>query len=230
MRTKTAKKTTIREVSFVPVPADRNARTRQQENGRATVNRSIRELAARVGLSRDVADGLIDHEASIEEARTEMLRHLETRSLLEIRTGRHETLDDPQVRVRAMGEALYARVNPRFTPSTPAREFVGLSIADMARETLRRSGVSITGLAAPALIERALHTTSDFALILGDTVGRSLRDGYQAVAGGIRTVARETTAADFRAKTRLMLDSAGIGLERVNEHGEFQVGHDGGSR
>jgi hypothetical protein len=123
-----------------------------------------------------------------------------------------------------MGEALYARVNPRFTPSTMAREFIGLSIADLARETLRRSGVSITGLAAPALIERALHTTSDFALILGDTVGRSLRDGYQAVAGGIRTVARETTAADFRAKTRLMLDSAGIGLERVNEHGEFKSG------
>ena len=37
-------------------------------------------------------------------------------------------------------------------------------------------------------------------------------------------MARETTAADFRAKTRLMLDSAGIGLERVNEHGEFKSG------
>ncbi|HEX2448467.1 MAG TPA: Mu-like prophage major head subunit gpT family protein [Methyloceanibacter sp.] len=94
----------------------------------------------------------------------------------------------------------------------------------MARECLRRNGSSITGFAAPALIERALHTTSDFALTLGDTVGRSLRDGYQAVAGGIRTVARETTAADFRAKTRLMLDSAGIVLEKVNEHGEFKSG------
>ena len=112
-----------------------------------------------------------------------MLRHLETRSRIEIRTGRHESFDDPQVRVRAMGEALYARVNPRFTPSTMAREFVGLSIADMARETLRRSGVSITGLAAPALIERALHTTSDFALILGDTVGRSLA---RRLSGGRR--------------------------------------------
>jgi hypothetical protein len=224
-RTRTATRWKPRELSFVAVSADPNARTRAQGDGElATRNRAIRELGTRCGMSRDTIDGLIDSGCSIEHARQQMLDHMMTRSRVEIRTGRHETLDDPQVRVRAMGEALYARVNPRFTPSTMAREFIGLSIADLARETLRRSGVSITGLAAPSLIERALHTTSDFALILGDTVGRSLRDGYQAVAGGIRTVARETTAADFRAKTRLMLDSAGIGLERVNEHGEFKSG------
>src|SRR5215216_1818422 len=89
--------------------------------------------------------------------------------------------DDPLAFVRAAGEALYTRINPRHAPSGPAREFIGLSIADLARETLRRRGESTSGLAAHALVTRALgglHTTSDFALLLGDTVGRTLREAY----------------------------------------------------
>ncbi|BAQ17479.1 ATP-dependent Clp protease proteolytic subunit [Methyloceanibacter caenitepidi] len=222
-RTRTATKWKPRELSFVTVPADPNARTRSHESGRANINRSIRELGTRCGVSRETVDALIDREATIEEARTEMLNHMTARSRVEIRTGQH-TLDDPQVRTRAMGEALYVRSNPRATPSGPAREYVGMSVADMARETLRRSGIAVMGLGAPALIERALHSTSDFSLILGDTVGRSLRDGYEAAEGGIRTVARETTASDFRAKSRLVLDGAGIGLDKVNEAGEFKSG------
>ena len=74
------------------------------------------------------------------------------------------------------------------------------------------------------MIERALHTTSDFALILGDSVNRTLRESYGAAPSGIRQLARQTTAADFRAKSRLMLDSSGMTLEKVNEHGEFKSG------
>ncbi len=223
-RTRTATKWKPRELSFVTVPADPHARTRSHDGGRAAINHSIRKLGVRCGISNEAIDDLVDREASIEEARAEMLNHMTNRSSVNIRTGQHQTLDDPQFRVHAMGEALHARSNPRATPSGPAREFMGLSVPDIARETLRREGVAVTGLGAPTLIQRALHTTSDFSLILGDTVGRSLRDGYETTDGGIRMVARETTATDFRAKTRLMLDSAGIGLEKVNEAGEFKSG------
>jgi hypothetical protein len=42
--------------------------------------------------------------------------------------------------------------------------------------------------APPAcLVTRALHTISDFPIILGDTVGRVLRDAYQAAPSGRRT-------------------------------------------
>ena len=40
----------------------------------------------------------------------------------------------------------------------------------------------------------------------------------------MRRLARETTAPDFRTKHRLMLDSSGLTLEKVNEHGEFRSG------
>lgn len=123
-----------------------------------------------------------------------------------------------------MGEALYCRIEPRHTPSGLARPFIGMSIPDLARECLSRAGGNVMGTSAPALIERALHTSSDFSLLLADTVNRTLRANYNMATSAIRRLARETTAADFRTKHRLMLDSSGLTLEKVNEHGEFKSG------
>ncbi len=227
-RTRTAVRWTPREVSLVPVPADPNCRVREHEpdTGREQVNRSIRELATRAGVAATVTDGLIDRGASVEEARSAILDDLLARGGTRISSTRHNdsTLDNPEARVRAMGEALFIRVDPSFNPSEAARSFVGLSIPEMARDVLRRSGVTTIGLGADGVITRALHTTSDFPLILGDTVGRTLRQSYNLPRSDIKTVARQTAAADFRRKTRIMLDSSGLTLEKVNEHGEFKSG------
>lgn len=136
---------------------------------------------------------------------------------------------DPEVRVRSMGEALYTRVNPRHQPSDHARPFVGLSIPEIARDLLRTRSISTTGLSTAAVIERALHSTSDFPIILGDTVGRTLREAYSAAPSGVRQLGRSTTAKDFRAKHRIMLSAAPT-LEKVNEHGEFKSGSMGESQ
>jgi len=47
-----------------------------------------------------------------------------------------ESHDDPQVRVRHMGEALYARINPQYQLSEPARRYAYATCAEMARELL----------------------------------------------------------------------------------------------
>lgn len=224
-RTRTATKWSPREVSFVPVSADPAARTRGNTGNRASINRTIRDLAQRAGASTAVTDDLIDREASVEEARTMLFDDLITRGRTPIRTGHNDTtVDNPEVFVRSVGEALYVRVAPNHTPTGLARQYVGLTIPDIARECLHRAGVNVMGLATPTLIERALHTTSDFAMILADTVGRTLRDSYTAAPSGIRQLGRQTTAVDFRKKSRLMLDSSGMTLEKVNEHGAFKSG------
>lgn len=227
-RTRTVVKWRPREVSFVPVGADANARTRMHDSGRAVIDREIRALTTLAGVGTDVASDLIAREATIEQARAELFTAMVSRAqATPIRVVHTRSLDDPQQFIRAAGEALFTRVNPRHAPSGPAREFVGYSIPDIARECLRRAGESTAGFAAHAMVTRALgglHTTSDFALILGDTVGRTMRDAYTAAPSGIRQLARETTAADFRAKSRLMLDTGGLTLEKVNEHGEFKSG------
>jgi phage head maturation protease len=229
-RTRTAAKWSIREASFVAVPADRTARTRNlrdlgPSSGRAATNRAIRELCTRAGVDRIVTDDLIDRGASVEDARGVVLDQLVTRGRTPIMTAHNtQTVDNPEAYIRAAGEALMVRVDPAFRPSGVAHQFVGLSIPEIARTSLNRSGVTTAGMSVDTLITRALNTTSDFSLILADVVGRTLRASYTAAPSGLRQLARQTTAADFRKKHRLMLDSTGFVLEKVNEHGEFKHG------
>jgi hypothetical protein len=82
---------------------------------------------------------------------------------------------------------------------------------------------SVRSPPALQLITRAMETTSDFPLILADVVGRTMREAYELPPSGIRCLCREVSLLDFRTRHRLMLDSSGIGIEKVNEHGEFRA-------
>ncbi|TJU91092.1 MAG: peptidase U35 [Mesorhizobium sp.] len=129
----------------------------------------------------------------------------------------------PQTRAAAMAEALVHRLNPGRAPSDGAREFVGLSIPDMARRSLEFSGQRTVAMSGGQIVTRALHSTSDFPYMLGDAVGRVLRLAYSAAPSGLKMAARQTTAADFRAKHSIQFSEAPR-LEKVNEAGEFKRG------
>ncbi len=134
----------------------------------------------------------------------------------------HGPLAEPQTRAQAMGEALYARAHPRHELSAVARSFSNMGTLDLAREALTHAGQRASNLAPDQLIRAAL-TTSDFPLALGNFVHRELRDGYALIEGGLRSIARETTARDFRAKSRINVETTGK-LERVLEDGEVKHG------
>lgn len=195
---------------------------------RAQLNAEIRSIARVSGLDQTFVDDLIDREADTDEARRAAFEALAKRSNANIRTEQirveiGETQDDPALRCRQMGEALYARINPRHDLSEPARRYAYATPVDMAKELLTLRGDATTGLSPATLITRALHTTSDFPIILGDTVGRVLRDSYQAAPSGIRQLGRQTAARDFRSVNKIMLGEAPL-LEKLNEHGEIKAG------
>ena len=109
-------------------------------------------------------------------------------------------------------------------PSEQARPFVGLTLVELARDCLRARGLSTMGSPA-TILERAvggggMMSTSDFPAILGDAVSRTMRQAYAEAPSGLRRVARQTTARDFRMKHRIQLSAAPT-LEKVNEAGEF---------
>jgi phage head maturation protease len=224
MRTLTATRWRPAEVSFVPVPADPRARTRARPllPGRA---RSIRSLATQAGIAPEVIDDYIDRGLTLDQVRGAVFDDMLTRSAVPIRTAARESLDNPEFRVRAMSEALYARVNPKFTPSGPARQFLGMSISDVAKECLRRSGVPTTDMSAAAIITRAgqgLHSTADFPAVMLDVINKTLRPAYQAAPSGLKQLAKEKTAPDFRTQYRVQLDSLSFQLLHVPETGEFK--------
>lgn len=193
---------------------------------RATVNAQIRSMADDMQLGTDFANGLIDRSATIDDARAAALDALRSRSQAPIQTQRIQigiSHDDPELRCRQMGEAIYARIDPSHQLSEPARAYAYNALSDLAREALRMRGTPVIGLSKAELVTRSLHTTSDFSIILGDAVGRALRKAYLAAPAGIKKVARQTTAPDFRSRQKIMLGEAPT-LKKVNENGEFTSG------
>jgi phage head maturation protease len=238
-RVLTAVRWTPHEISLVPTPADPGARIRMETDmpdtitphetqTRAAINTEIRSIARIAGLDQSWIDGQIDATADADTARRAAFEALASRSAPTIRTEQvrvemGESQDDPALRARQMGEALYARINPRHELSEPARRYAYATPVDMARELLTLRGESTMALSPATLVTRALHTTSDFPIILGNTVGRVLRDAYQAAPSGIRRLGRQTSARDFRSVNKIMLGEAPL-LEKLNEHGEIKAG------
>lgn len=239
-RVRTATKWEPLEVSIVPIPADagahfRNGEHDMPENGtqaldRASINAEIRSIAATAGLEQGWIDTQIDEEATADAARAAAFAAMQERSAqTATRTARaHVTFDhnDPQVIAQRAGEAIFARSHPDHQLSEPARQFAHMSLVDHARDSLRRSGVSVSGMSADTIITRSLgglHTTSDFPLILGDAAHREMRRAYEAAPSGARQLGRQTTNRDFRVKHKLTLGEAPK-LEKVNEAGEFKRG------
>ena len=194
---------------------------------RASINAEIRSMAATAGLDQVWIDAQIDAEATADAAREAAFTAMQARSAQgqPRTTGAHIIMDhtDPQVIATRAGEALYARSHPEHEISAPARPFAHMTPMDHAREALRRSGVNATGLSGDSILTRALHTSGDFPLILGDAVNRELRAAYNAAPSGARQLARQSTARDFRHKRKLTLGEAPA-LEKVNEAGEFKHG------
>jgi len=241
-RVLTAVRWTPHEISLVPTPADPGAHIRMETNmtdttiipappetqTRAAINTEIRSIARIAGLDQAWIDGQIDAATDADTARRAAFEALATRSAPTIRTEQvrvemGDSQDDPALRARQMGEALYARINPRHELSEPARRYAYATPVDMAKELLTLRGESTMALSPASLVTRALHTTSDFPIILGNTVGRVLRDAYQAAPSGIRRLGRQTSARDFRSVNKIMLGEAPL-LEKLNEHGEIKAG------
>lgn len=239
---------TLKEASFVPIPADAGATVRSDtvttsttqtaqapasvqttvapaQMTRAQANTEIRALRQTFGLPDTWSNDLIDREATVEQARAAAVEAVRQRPSAQITThtpAQAASGATPEAFTRAAGEALYCRANPSVKPSEAAREIMGLSVIDLGRTILGRSGILTTGLSPSAIVERML-TTSDFPAIMSDTVDRALRAGYQSAPSALKAVARKSTARDFRRKTKLQISEAPT-LEKVDEAGEFKHG------
>ena len=104
-----------------------------------------------------------------------------------------------------------------------SRQYVGMSLLDMAKDCLEYIGVPWRTMNKSAIVSLAFQSTSDFPLILADSANKALRAGYGIADSPWRLLAARRTATDFKTRYELTLDSSSR-LEKVPESGEFTRG------
>lgn len=223
---------------------------RQLENARAEGARlegerqsGIREAVQLGGLDEAFATQLIgQRDLSVSDAGMAVLREKAKRdAAVPTRTGANiiTVSDETDARRAAMGDAIVLRANPNaYRGNTErveaARQFRGMTLMDMARFSIEQAGGNTRGMSRreiavaalrlnPDLQSRAgMQSTSDFPEILGNTVGRTIREAYLVQPRTFTGWARESTAPDFRqiARTQLSESSA---FKKINEGGEYKA-------
>jgi hypothetical protein len=128
--------------------------------------------------------------------------------------------DDPQVRNRAIADAVYHNATGGDFPDGPARSYQHVrGFHDLARESLAMAGVRTTSYSAADLIARSM-STSDFPILLGSVVGRFVRAGYDLPRPGVLTLAAERQVPDFKEVQFIAVHGPGR-LQRKLEGGEI---------
>lgn len=225
-RVRTAAAWSILEVSAVPVPADSGATFRghspmplDQNQDPAQHRAEIRTIARAAGLPAEWADAQIDADASVTEARAAAFDEIQKRGRIVPTIRVTGTNDDPaQVQTRA-ADALAFRMAGGELPEA-AREFVGMSLRDLAAESLTRSGVSVRGMSADEVFARSLGT-SDFPLVVSNAMGKVAAQAYKAAESPLKAIARQRTLPNFKESTSIRIGEMGR-LEEMTEHGEFR--------
>ena len=218
---------------ITPAPDAEAAATRAREAERDRVS-TIYDLAGRLNLERSFAEDLVKRGTDIDEARRLILDQMaakseETRTFSQVSIplgGRDEAI----TRREAVANALLHRYSPTlFELEDAARQYRGMTLMELARESLGNAGVNTRGLSRDEVATRALHSTSDFPEILSAVTNKTLRQAYEAYPRTFMLFCRQVLATDFKAMHRVQLGEAPQLLE-VGESGEFKRGTLGESK
>lgn len=201
----------VNEAALAAATAKGIAQERERVSG---INAAVR--AAR--LSEAFATDLINNNVNLNDARAKIIEELAKRAdatpTETQHTGRVELGTDARDKMReSLQNAIEYRAGVTGTKlHDGGREFAGMTLMEMGRETLRRTGVTRfpsdrMELAAVALGMRVesftgpgYNGTTDFPYVLANVMNKSLRAAYEAYPQTWRPIARGTTNTDFKTK------------------------------
>lgn len=199
---------------------------------------TILDLCHRHGFDNAFSADLIRRGVTVDAARVAILDQLATRDNAGGRTteptfaqARGEDANEVAYR-DGVANALMHRHSPGAHQLTEqGRQFRGMSLLEMGRESLERRGISTRGMSKMELATEALrtragqgyHSTSDFPSLLANVANKTLRSAYESTPRTFMAWARQATATDFKPVQRTQIAGA-PDLIRVPESGEFSYG------
>jgi hypothetical protein len=222
-------------------PAERHVAQTERQAGvvdeRGRVEGIMRAVTS-VNLPVEMASRLIRDAVSLQDAQAAVIAEVSRRGNQEQGprfpgVGGVEVTRDANSHVRAgIENALLHRIKPDWFKLDDLgklyanRRMIGLAECWLQSCGLRTTGMGnldIAGVALGLNMRAGLHTTSDFANILADAMGKTLRRAYEEAPQTFGPITSRADLVDFKPVKRTQLSEAPT-LDLVNEHGEFTSG------
>ena len=227
----------IHEVSLVGIPADASANIRMEspfimtttttEGGTTaenenTITRSaqIRTIARSANLAPEWADAQIDSGADMQAVQAAAFEAMTSRTAPVIRHHVGASDSDPAVIRTRSADALAYRMGGLAELPEASRAFMGQSFLDLARDSVARTGVTVRGMSTDEVLQRSMHGTSDFPLVVADAANKTLLSSYKAAETPLKTLGKQRTVPNFKDASSLRLGGMGR-LAELSEHGEI---------
>lgn len=219
---------TTTETRSIPAPA--SAPAVDVEAVRAGERRRVSDIldaCRKAGLDGEFAEKLIADGTSISDARAAIIDAFSAKT----HAGQPQTIgsridvteDHSEKRAAAMLDALEARSGLKSWDDGGAREYRGTTLLDMARECVEASGVNTRGMSKEDLAGRAMHSTTDFPLLLTSIQRVTLKAAYGAERQTWAPLAEQQNLPDFRDMS--VIEVGGQMLpEELKEGGEYKSG------
>ena len=199
----------------------------------AEIKTAFAKFMERDGVAALYAECLADPTLSTEQARTKLLAKLGdgAEPIAPAASGRVVAGEDEADKFRnAAVASLIARAGvhrlsgngaPALAVDLNGNPYRNASLLDLAKASLRRAGKNPDGMDKREIVAQAFQTTSDFPVLLENTMHKTLLQAYRTTADTWSRFCKVGSVSDFRAHNRYR--SGGTGnLLPLNEHGEFK--------
>lgn len=194
---------------------------RAEERKRAA---GILDAARKLAVDESLAHKLIADGVSLDEARMQII---DAKAAEQSRTPCHArvevTEDHSQKRFAAMEAALNARAGFGSWEDGGAREYRGQRLMGLADDCLIRAGVDVRGLSESERAIRAMHSTTDFPLLMASLQRTTLKAAYAAEQQTWRPLAEQRNLPDFRPAYEIEVGGQML-PEEIKEGGEYKTG------
>lgn len=167
-----------------------------------------------------------DHAVTADAAGARLLAHLGASATPVAGTHVTTVEDETDKRRNAAVSALLVRSGHASREQAQAmgsNPYRGMSLLEMARASLEQAGISASGKDKREIVSAAFtQSTSDFPVLLTDTIHRVLLASYATQALTWQRFCKRGQVSDFRAHHRFRVGSLG-NLQPKNELGEYKT-------
>lgn len=185
----------------------------------------IMEAVRKAKLEESFAHEMIAAGVSIDEARAKVIDKLAEAAPAINPTVRVSSGTDERDNLLAGAEsALLNRFNgAKYALEERGKKFYGRSLVETARIFVEAKGEKTEGMSPGRIAERALHSSTDFPILLANVANKVLKAEYAEVPATYSPIVREAELPDYKEKTILEMTGK-LKMESLLEGGEYRRG------